>query len=86
MDMTIECIYAKLSYLFGKVRLSLSLYNCFMQGFSEDKIKKMMMKNMRGELTDTKNKDKYSMGNSKMVMAIAQSLKVKDQDSIKEIN
>jgi hypothetical protein len=46
----------------------------------------MMMKNMRGELTDAKNKDKYSMGNSKMVMAIAQSLKVKDQDSIKEIN
>jgi hypothetical protein len=57
-----------------------------MQGFSEEKIKKMMMKNMRGELTDAKNKDKYSMGNSKMVMAIAQSLKVKDQDSIKEIN
>ena len=45
-----------------------------------------MMKNLRGELTDVKNKNKYSMSNSKMVMAIAQSLNVKDQDSIKEIN
>lgn len=45
-----------------------------------------MMKNLRGELTDVKNKDKYSMSNSKMVMAIAQSLNAKDQDSIKEIN
>ena len=44
------------------------------------------MKNLRGELTDVKNKNKYSMSNSKMVMAIAQSLNVKDQDSIKEIN
>jgi hypothetical protein len=38
----------------------------------------MMMKNLRGELTDVKHKDKYSMSNSKMVMAIAESLKVKD--------
>ena len=44
------------------------------------------MKNLRGELTDVKNKNKYSMSNSKMVMAIAQSLNVKDQDSIREIN
>jgi len=72
MDMTIECIYAKLSYLFGK-------------GFSNEKIKKMMMKNLRGELTDVKNKDKYSMSNAKMVMAIAQSLNATDHESIKEI-
>lgn len=45
----------------------------------------MMMKNIRGELTDT-TKEKFSLSNSKMVMAIAESLKVKDYDSIKEIN
>jgi len=72
MDMTIECLFAKLSYLFGK-------------GFSNEKIKKMMMKNLRGELTDVKHKDKYSMSNSKMVMAIAESLKATDFESIKEI-
>lgn len=41
-----------------------------------------MMKNLRGELTDNKSKDKFSMQNSKMVMAIADSLKVKDVDGI----
>jgi hypothetical protein len=45
----------------------------------------MMMKNLRGELTDVKNKDKYSMSNAKMVMAIAQSLNATDHESIKEI-
>lgn len=86
MDMTIECIYAKLSYLFGKVRRLTFLLKFFVQDYSGEKIKKMMMKNLRGELTDVKNKNKYSMSNSKMVMAISQSLNVKDQDSIKEIN
>lgn len=74
--MTVECIIAKLSYLFGKVR-SNQFFTDF-QGFSIDKIKQMMMKNLRGELTDVSNKEKYSLSNNKMVMAIAQSLKVKD--------
>lgn len=38
----------------------------------------MMMKSLRGELTDTRNKDKFSLSNSKMVMAIAKSLEVND--------
>ncbi len=42
----------------------------------------MMMKNIRGELTDTQI-EKFSLSNSKMVMAIAKSLKVNDYDSIK---
>ena len=46
----------------------------------------MMMKSLRGELTDTRNKDKFSLSNSKMVMAIAKSLEVNDQDSIKLIS
>lgn len=46
----------------------------------------MMMKNLRGELTDNKSRDKFSMQNSKMVMAIADSLKVKDMDGVKEIS
>lgn len=45
-----------------------------------------MMKSLRGELTDTRNKDKFSLSNSKMVMAIAKSLEVHDQDSIKLIS
>lgn len=45
-----------------------------------------MMKNLRGELTDNKSRDKFSMQNSKMVMAIADSLKVKDMDGVKEIS
>jgi len=44
------------------------------------------MKSLRGELTDTRNKEKFSLSNSKMVMAIAKSLEVNDQDSIKLIN
>lgn len=45
-----------------------------------------MMKNLRGELTDSHNKEKFSMQNSKMVMAIAESLKVKDMEGMKEIS
>ena len=40
-DMTIECCFAKLSYLLGKK-------------YSSEKIKKMMMKPLRGELIDIK--------------------------------
>ena len=46
----------------------------------------MMMKNLRGELTDSHNKEKFSMQNSKMVIAIAESLKVKDMEGMKEIS
>jgi len=42
LDMTTESVIAKLSYLFGKK-------------YSISKIKKMIMQNLRGELTDLKN-------------------------------
>lgn len=41
-DMTLECIFAKLSYLLGKQ-------------YSNPKIKRMMMQSLKGELTDLKN-------------------------------
>ncbi len=42
-DMTLECCYAKLSYLLGK-------------GYSNEKIKVLLTTSMRGELTDLKRK------------------------------
>ena len=44
------------------------------------------MKSLRGELTDTQNKEKFSLANNKMVMAIAKSLKVQDTEGMKMIN
>lgn len=63
MDMTVECIFAKLAYLLGK-------------GHSVSKITRLMKTNLRGELTDkSREKAKFSMQNNTMVMAIAQYLK-----------
>lgn len=56
-DMTLECCFAKLSYLLGKK-------------YSTAKIKTMMMTNLKGELTDRKKFEKFSLKNSKMIMAI----------------
>lgn len=47
-----------------------------------NKVKKMFMKNLRGELTDTKNQKTFSLSKNKMVQAIATSMKVQDHDSI----
>jgi hypothetical protein len=61
--MTMECCYAKLSYLLGK-------------GYSIDKIKKMMMTSMRGELTDIKKTEEtFTLKNSYLISAIAKVLK-----------
>jgi len=50
-------------------------------------VKKMMGKNLRGELTDTSStKEKFSLSNNKMVMAIAKTLQVETFEDIKEIN
>jgi hypothetical protein len=47
----------------------------------------MMSKNLRGELTDTSStKEKFSLSNNKMVMAIAKTLQVETFEDIKEIN
>jgi len=46
-----------------------------------------MSKNLRGELTDTTSiKDKFSLTNNKMVMAIANTLQAETFEDIKEIN
>ncbi len=46
-----------------------------------------MSKNLRGELTDTSStKEKFSLSNNKMVMAIAKTLQVETFEDIKEIN
>ena len=72
-DMTVECIIAKLMYLLGK-------------GYSSERIKALMKKNLRGELTEVRLKEKYSFNNSHMVMAIANYLKADDFADIKEIH
>ena len=47
----------------------------------------MMVKNLRGELTDTSStKEKFSLSNNKMVMALAKTLQVETFEDIKEIN
>lgn len=61
-DMTVECVIAKLAYLLGKK-------------FSNERIKSMMMQDMRGELTDVRglaNKPsvKFSLRNNEMVKAV----------------
>ena len=73
-DMTIECVYAKLSYLLGK-------------GYSAQKVKTMMMQSLKGELTDLKKASHtFTLKNNKMVQAVAKVLNVTDQADIKQIN
>ena len=59
-DMTLECVLAKLAYLVGK-------------DYSTEKIKRMMMQDLRGELTDIKKKkeDKFSLKNNQLVKAVS---------------
>jgi hypothetical protein len=69
-DMTLECCFAKLSYLMGKK-------------YSNQKIKQMMMQNLKGELTDKNKQNQFSLKNNKMIMALCQTLNVTDQLEIK---
>lgn len=71
-DMTMECIFAKLSYLLGK-------------GYSADKVKTMMKKNMLGELTDSREKANSAANTNEMVLSVANELKVKDFEEIHDI-
>ena len=67
-DMTLECVLSKLAYLLGK-------------GYSDDKVKKLMMSDLRGELTDLKSQkknQKYSLKNNEIVKAVMQVLNVTD--------
>jgi lysophospholipase len=73
-DMTTECCLAKLSYLFGKK-------------YSVNKIKKMMMQSLRGELTDIRSQqNQFSLENSELVNAVARTLNVQDNDEIRQIS
>jgi hypothetical protein len=72
--MTLECCYAKLSYLIGK-------------GYSSDKIKKLLVSSMRGELTDLKQrKERFSLKNSNLVKAIAKVLNSNEGEDYKLIS
>jgi L-asparaginase/Glu-tRNA(Gln) amidotransferase subunit D len=71
LDMTVECCYAKLSYLLGKQ-------------YSKEKIKRKMMSSIRGDLTDIKTeKETFSIKSNTMVRAIAQVLKAEGSDDYK---
>ena len=73
-DMTVECCYAKLAYLLGK-------------GYSTDKVKKMMVTSMRGELTDLKrSKEIFSLKNSNLVRAVAKVLNSEEAEDYKLIS
>ena len=72
-DMTVECCYAKLAYLLGK-------------GYSIDKIRKMMMTSLKGELTDIrKTEETFSLKSSNMIKAIAKVLNSEEADDYKAI-
>ena len=57
-----------------------------LKGFDAEKTKALMKKNLRGELTEVRLKEKYSFNNSHMVMAIADLLRADDSADIKEIH
>jgi hypothetical protein len=46
----------------------------------------LMKKNLRGELTETRLKQKYSLSNNQMVMAIANYLQADSFADLKEIH
>jgi hypothetical protein len=75
MDMTVECIFAKLSYLLGKK-------------YSREKVTRLMKTNLNGELTDhNRDKEKFSLKNDQMVIAMnhyLQSTKGQGNTKLKE--
>ena len=73
-DMTNECLFAKLSYLIGK-------------GYSNERIKTLMATSLRGELTNASQlEQRYELANSDMVLAVADYLKVTDNEEIRKIS
>jgi hypothetical protein len=72
--MTLECCYAKLSYLLGKE-------------YSNEKIKNLLVSSMRGELTDIKQmKERFSLKNSNLVKAIAKVLNSQEGEDYRLIS
>ena len=67
--MTLECLFAKLSYLVGK-------------GYSKDRIKVLFKTSLRGELTSTQCaiEDKFEFTNNDMVLGVANYLNSNEHD------
>lgn len=92
-DMTNECLFAKLSYLIGKVSLTVSFFNSLVltfffssQGYSSERIKLLMNTSLRGELTNaTAMEEKFEFTNNDMVMGVAEYLNATDHDEINAI-
>lgn len=69
-DMTLECLFAKLSYLIGK-------------GYSLERIRLLMATSMRGELTSkAETEEKYEFTNNDMVFSVADYMNVNSNDEI----
>ena len=72
-DMTMECVYAKVAYLLGKK-------------YSMAKVKQLMMTSMKGELTDIKKSEANTLKDNKVVIAVAEVLKIQDQNDLRELH
>lgn len=71
--MTLECLFAKLSYLIGK-------------GYSHDRIKLLFNTSLRGELTNAAAIDeKFEFTNNDMVLGVANYLNTQNFDEIAHI-
>lgn len=71
--MTMECLFAKLSFLIGK-------------GYSNERIKLLMNTSLRGELTNASAVDeKFEFSNNDMVLGVANYLNTNDHDDIQQI-
>lgn len=65
-DMTLECLFAKLSYLIGKK-------------YSQERIKLLFNTSLRGELTNAAAiEEKFEFTNNEMVLGVANYLNTQD--------
>ena len=72
-DMTLECLFAKLSYLIGK-------------GYSQERIKLLFNTSLRGELTNAAAiEEKFEFTNNEMVLGVANYLNTQNHDDIQHI-
>lgn len=60
--MTVECAKAKLSYLIGK-------------GYSTDEIKKLMVENLRGEITNPKEELLFTVHSHEFLISLSEMSK-----------
>ena len=83
-DMTLECLFAKLSYLIGKVSHPTLLINLLIaQGYSKDRIRLLMNTSMRGELTNSNSvEEKFEFTNNDMILGVANYLNANDHEEV----